>query len=163
MSRVSLAFCSDKLLNPPAGLQRWIYGQDTYQLEKFQTILNEKPEAANHVRFLCLVLQEKNEWLFTNSTFIRILDLIAKSLSTLHKLELDGVAKNPVLLMSVLAKSFFSQSLHLSGCKNPPLPLLLICPRLQGGTRFYCGTAMHAVGTMQGRNLPINGFRTYHQ
>ena len=112
-----------------------------YQLKMFQTILNQKPSAANQVRSIrLLLLLKQNEWVLNDPTFIRILDLIAKSPSTPEKLEFGGGTswitsiENPILLVGFLDKSFFSQSLrslHLSGCKNLPLPILLICPRLQ--------------------------------
>ena len=111
----------------------------SYQLKKFQTILNEKPSAADQVRVLRLFLSQKqDEWVLKDPIFIRILDLIAKSPSTPDKLEFSGFwskpIDNPVLFVDVLTKSFFSQSLRslrLSSCSNLPLPLLLICPRLQ--------------------------------
>ncbi|KAF8799764.1 hypothetical protein BYT27DRAFT_7200998 [Phlegmacium glaucopus] len=110
------------------------------KLEKIREILNDEPSFANQVRRLHLTTSHKrNGWLFNDLTFINIVQLLAKSLMPPHKLHLSGflhpfIFEDPTLVVGRLMQSFFSETLtvlHLYRCKNVPLTLFLICPRLR--------------------------------
>ncbi|KAF8810568.1 hypothetical protein BYT27DRAFT_7253550 [Phlegmacium glaucopus] len=110
------------------------------KLEKMREILNDEPWFANRVRVVDLSISRKrNGWIFNDLTLINIVQLLAKSLMPPHKLDLSGarrpfIFEDPALVVGRLMQSFFSQTLtvlHLTYCKNVPLTLFLICPRLR--------------------------------
>ena len=106
------------------------------KLAKIRNILNDEPSFANRVRTVHLtVLDEQNKWLFNDSDFITIIQLLARSLMPPHKLRLDLIViEDPIFLVGWLMQSFFSQTLtvlNLLDCKNVPLTLFLVCPNLR--------------------------------
>jgi len=117
------------------------------KLEKMKSILEEKPLFANRVRKVKLYIAGRlNAWLLQNPsthphreaaiTFISILQLLAKSPVPPHELDIEGFFQfeDPKLVVGQLSQSFFSQTLtilHLTECRNVPLPLFLVCPRLK--------------------------------
>ena len=111
------------------------------KLAKMKKILNDKPSFANRVRVIQIaVSHERNAWLFNDPTLIGILQLLAKSPVPPHKLRFGGpmfaplTIEDPILFVGRLTQSFFSQTLttlHITECKNVPLPLFLICPKLR--------------------------------
>ncbi|KAF8799711.1 hypothetical protein BYT27DRAFT_7200935 [Phlegmacium glaucopus] len=110
------------------------------KLGKMKKILNDKPSFANRVRTVRLTISHKrNGWLFNNLNFISIVQLLTKSPMPPHKLHLSGlrhpfIFEDPALVVGRLMQSFFSQTLtvlHLTDCKNVPLTLFLICPKLR--------------------------------
>ncbi|KAF8799703.1 hypothetical protein BYT27DRAFT_7342791 [Phlegmacium glaucopus] len=110
------------------------------KLEKIKKILNDEPSFANRVRTIRFTIgYKRNGWIFNDLTFINILQLLAKSPMPPHELQLYGWARtfrfeDPALVVGRLMQSFFSETLtvlHLVECKNIPLTLFLICPRLR--------------------------------
>ncbi|KAF8799735.1 hypothetical protein BYT27DRAFT_7342813 [Phlegmacium glaucopus] len=110
------------------------------KLETMNKILNDEPSFANRVRMVKLTISDKlNVWLFNDLTFISIVQLLANSFTPPHKLHLSGIEQSfiiqdPILVVEWLTQSFFSQTLtvlHLTQCKDVPLTLFLICPKLR--------------------------------
>ncbi|KAF8799580.1 hypothetical protein BYT27DRAFT_7236317 [Phlegmacium glaucopus] len=110
------------------------------KLETMRKILSDEPSFANRVRVVTLSISHKrNGWLFNDFTFITIVQLLAKSPMPPHKLHLSGITcsfifDGPILVAGRLMQSFFSETLtilHLTQCRNVPLTLFLICPRLR--------------------------------
>lgn len=114
------------------------------KLENLNSVLKGKPSFANRVRTVQLAISHnQNAWLFSDHTLINILLLLAKSPMPPHELHFGGhssfggprfIIENPILVVGQLMQSFFSQTLttlHLTNCKNVPLLLFLICPRLR--------------------------------
>ena len=110
------------------------------KLAKIGNILNDNPSFANRVRTVHLTVKhEENKWLFTDPTFITIIQLLAKSLMPPYKLHLKGqsrsfIIEDPIFVVERLMQSFFSQTLTvlvLDDCKNVPLTLFLVCPKLR--------------------------------
>ena len=115
------------------------------KLKRAKKILDDKPSFANQVRTVQLsVSRDEWAWLFNDSTFISILQLLAKSPVPPHELHLGHttttgmfvsfIIEDPILVVRRLVQSFFSQTLtilHLTKCGNVPLPIFLICPRLR--------------------------------
>jgi len=126
--------------------ERWGTRSGIYtKLEKMKSILEEKPLFANRVRRVKLYIAGRlNAWLLQNPSthphcevaITFILQLLAKSPVPPHELEIEGFFqfKVPKLVVGWLSQSFFSQTLtilHLTKCRNVPLPLFLVCPRLK--------------------------------
>jgi len=115
------------------------------KLGKMIKFLNNNPSFANRVRVVQVAINHnQNAWLFKDNTFIRILKLLAKSPAPPHELHFGGhttlsgeptfIIEDPILVVGQLMQSFFPQTLtilHLTDCKNIPLPLFLICHRLK--------------------------------
>ena len=114
------------------------------RLKKLKRILDGNPLFANRVRKIELYIgHRQNAWLLQNpsgdskdATLINVLQLLASSPIPPYELHLDMdyPIEDPVLVVGRLSQSFFSQTLttlHLIECKNVPLPLFLICPRLK--------------------------------
>jgi hypothetical protein len=114
------------------------------KIKMAKKILDYKPSFANHsnhVRTVKLaVSRDECAWLFNDPTFISILQLLAKSPMPPHELHFGGhmfasfIIQDPILVVRRLAQSFFSQTLtilRLVECKNVPLSIFLICPRLR--------------------------------
>jgi hypothetical protein len=114
--------------------------------------LDDKPSFANQVRTVQLTVSSDESacaaWFFNDPTFISVLQLLAKSPVPPHELHFGGhtqfhfgrhtsislIVEDPTHAVRWLAQSFFSQTLtilHLTECKNVPLPIFLICPRLR--------------------------------
>jgi hypothetical protein len=111
---------------------------NTEKLKRAKKIFDDKPSLANQVRTLQLaVLRDECAWFFNDPTFISILQLLANSPVPPHELHFFGyifAIHDPILVVRQLAQSFFSQTLtilRLTECKNVPLPIFLICPRLR--------------------------------
>ena len=104
-------------------------------------ILDKKPSFANRVRMVRLAIsREENVSVIEDPNLTSIFQLLAKSPMPPHKLHFGGNAfsgvtiDDPILVVRRLMDSFFSQTLtilNLSDCKNVPLPLFLIFPRLR--------------------------------
>ena len=110
------------------------------RLAKIRNILKDKPSFANRVRKVHLIfIHEQNKWLFNEPNFITIFQLLAKSLMPPHNLQLSGHSssskiEDPIFFVGWLMESFFSQSLtilNLTECRNIPLALFLVCPKLR--------------------------------
>ena len=110
------------------------------KMAKMQRILDDDPSIANSVRIVHLSIQhKKNAWLFNDSTFMGIIELLAKSPRVPHALHLyvckgETGFEDPVLVIGRLLQSFFAHSLtvlNLNCCKQAPLCLFLVCPRLK--------------------------------
>ncbi|KDR69265.1 hypothetical protein GALMADRAFT_128730 [Galerina marginata CBS 339.88] len=111
------------------------------ELEKKRKILMDKPSFANWVRKVQLHISHKQEpWLLNQSALIELFQLFAKSPMPPHELHFCGPAffpltiSDPILVVGRLSQSFFSQSLtilHLTECKNIPLPLFFVFPGLR--------------------------------
>ncbi|KIM41228.1 hypothetical protein M413DRAFT_144701 [Hebeloma cylindrosporum] len=108
------------------------------RLKLLKEVLDDKPHFATHIRMV--ELANETAWLFSDPTFTSILQMLANSPippHTLHFGRLMGMSliiDDPILVVRWLTQSFFSLTLtvlHLSECKNVPLPIFLICPRLR--------------------------------
>ncbi|KIM41139.1 hypothetical protein M413DRAFT_445854 [Hebeloma cylindrosporum] len=116
------------------------------KLETLKTILDDKPFFANHVRLV--ELSNSCSWLFSDHTFISILQLLSNSPVPPHEIRFSrthgtGIRSifNPLLVVRSLTQSFFSQTLsvlHLKECTGVPLSLFLICPRLRQVSLEHC-------------------------
>ncbi|KIM41145.1 hypothetical protein M413DRAFT_28210 [Hebeloma cylindrosporum] len=108
------------------------------KLSKLKRIFDDKPSFANYVRVL--EVAHDSAWVFKDRTFISILRLFASSPVPPHTLGLgkimgrSWIIEDPIFLVQWLTQSFFSQTLttlRLQECKNVPLPLFLVFPRLR--------------------------------
>jgi hypothetical protein len=122
------------------------------KLKRVKKILDDEPSFANQVRTVQLaVSRDECSWLFNNPTFISILKLLAKSPVPPHELHFGGrisasfTVKDPIHLVRRLTQSFFSQTLtilRLTECKNVPLPIFLICPKLREVSLNHVGAGI---------------------
>ncbi|KIM36039.1 hypothetical protein M413DRAFT_428131 [Hebeloma cylindrosporum] len=108
------------------------------RLQNLKAVLDDKPKLATHVRLV--ELANETAWLFDDHTFIDILLLLANSPVPPHTLLFgrfmgySQIIHDPILVVRWLTQSFFSRTLtvlHLKECKNVPLPIFLICPKLR--------------------------------
>ena len=121
-------------------LRLWDSSDIPERLTKMKKILDDKPLFANQVRMIDLsISRDESKWLFEDSTFISILQLLANSPVPPYELYLIGERAiplsfaDPVLVVRQLTQSFFSQSLTnlRVKCARVPLTLFLLCPRLR--------------------------------
>ncbi|KAF8799721.1 hypothetical protein BYT27DRAFT_7245951 [Phlegmacium glaucopus] len=144
------------------------------KLEKMRKILNDEPWFANRVRVVNLtVSHERNGWIFNEPTLINIIQFLAKSLMPPHELHLSGemrtfIFEDPTLVVGRLMQSFFSETLtvlHLTDCKNVPLTLFLICPRLRKILLYDVGATEnydeYPDNQCSGRELPALEYLDY--
>ena len=112
------------------------------QMKRKKRFLDEKPSFANRVRMVRLDISgaRNNASVIEDPNLTSIFQLLAKSLMPPHELHFGGRAfssvtiEDPILVVQRLTESFFSQTLtilNLSDCKNVPLPLFLIFPKLR--------------------------------
>ena len=115
------------------------------RLNEAKIFLHEKPLFANHIRMVELLISRNRSWVLDDYALISILQLLSKSPIPPHELHFGGhnfsgrifysfKIKDPILVVRRFAQSFFSQTLtilRLKECKNVPLPLFLISPRLR--------------------------------
>jgi hypothetical protein len=126
------------------------------KLKRAKKILDNTPSFANQVRTVQLAIsRDESAWLFNDPTFTSVLQLLANSPMPPHELHFGGqvfgsfIIEDPILIVRWLAQSFFAQTLtilRLTECKNIPLPLLLVCPRLREVSLNNVGAAEKSYG-----------------
>lgn len=114
-------------------------GKISRNIEKAGKILKDNPSLAKSVRVVQLSINNQNKWLCNDPILIGVFQLIADSPRPPHELYVYGYEtssvkiEDPILIVERFAQSFFSETLttlSLLGCKNVPLPFLIICPQL---------------------------------